>query len=169
MQETILITKSEIQEFKQISNSINSDKLNQIIKEAQFNDLLPLLGERLYNDLMVNTVNYADLLDGSVYTVNNITYTNYGLKAVLAHYVYARYAMFGDVIDNPFGMTTKLNLNESKQIDYSTKKTFYAANQNTAYNYWLNVESFLIRTKVNLYESCSNASQSRSFRLTKIG
>lgn len=167
MQETILITKEELQQYKQFSNSINTKKLEQIILEAQFNDLRPLLGERLYNDLMTNTDNYTDLLDGSVYEFGGITYTNYGLKAVLSNYVYARYAMFGDVIDNPFGMTTKLNVSESKPLDISAKKTFYAYNQKMAFNYWTNVESFLIRTKVTLYNSCSR--QNKPFRLRKIG
>ena len=77
--------------------------------------------------------------------------------------------MFGDVIDNPFGMTTKLNVSESKPLDLSTKKTFYAANQKTAYNYWLNVEAFIIRTNLKLYNSCSNHSENKTFRLSRIG
>ena len=80
MQETILITKAEIQQYKQLSNSINQSKLEQIIKEAQFNDLRPLLGERLYNDVMTkveaSSTDYDDLMNGSVYEFGGITYTN---------------------------------------------------------------------------------------------
>lgn len=167
---TPLISRQEIQQYKQISNRINDDKLNQIILETQFDDILPLLGERLFNDVLSNTANYTDLLDGSTYDYNGITYTNYGLKSVIANYFYARYTMFGDVIDNPFGMTTKLNPNESKQIDYSTKKTFYQANRNTAYNYWLNVERFILRTKIPLYKGCEQINNNNStFKISRIG
>lgn len=169
---TLLLTRTQIQEYKQISNSIHNDKLNQIIGEAQFHDLLPLLGERLYYAILTDVEDvggvYDDLLDGGTYEYQGITYTNVGLRRVLASYVYARYAMFGDVIDNPFGMTQKLNVNESKPIDYSTKKTFYQMNQNEAFNYWLNVEKYLTRTGETLYTNCG-VTRPKSFKITKAG
>lgn len=168
---TLLINRTQIQQHKQLSNSVHNDKLEQIIREAQFNDLLPLLGERLYYDILTeveaSNTTYDDLLDGSTYTYQGITYTNVGLRAVLARYIYARYAMFGDVIDNPFGMTQKLNVNESKPIDYSTKKAFYTMNRNEAFNMWLNVEKFLDRTDVALYDNCKRTKN--TFRIGKIG
>lgn len=169
---TKLITRAEIQQYKQLSNSIHDDKLNQIIVESQFTDLQPLLGERLFNDIQkeVEATNntYDDLLDGGIYTYKGVTYTNVGLKAVLASYIYARYAMFGDVLDNPFGMTQKLNVNESKPIDYATKKTFFNMNQNEAYNLWLNVEKFLIRTNVELFKGCQKQ-RPNTFKIGKVG
>ena len=163
---TKLITRSEIQQYKQISNSIHNDKLNQIIIESQFEDLMPLLGERLFNDILNDAASYTDLLDGGTYTYQTITYTNVGLKAVLANYVYARYAMSGDVLDNPFGMTTKLN-DTSQPISLETKKTFYNANRNTAFNLWLNVEKYLIRTEEPLFNGC--ITRPNTFKISKIG
>jgi len=164
---TKLITLAEIQAYKQISSSVFLDKLNEIILETQFNDLQPLLGERLFLAILDDQATYADLLNGSTYTYNGITYTNYGLKSVIAHYVYARYAMFGDLIDNPFGITSKLNLNESKPIDYAFKKNLFNNNKQTAYNYWLNVEKFLIRTKEPLF-NCGVGRVNNTFKMTNI-
>ena len=165
---TKLITRSEIQQYKQISKSIFEDKLDELIIDAQFNDLQPLIGERLFNAILETPLDYADLLNGSVYTYSGITYTNYGLKSVLANYVYARYAMFGDLIDNPFGITSKLNVNESKPIDYAFKKNLYANNRSNAFNLWLNVERFLTRTNEPLF-TCIGQKTNGTFKISKIG
>lgn len=169
---TRLITKQDVQKYKQIANSVNNDKFNQIVDEVQFEDIRPLLGDALYNDVITkleaNSTQYDLLLDGGIYTIGDITYTNYGLKAVIVHYLYAKYAMFGDVIDNPFGMTTKMNLSDSKPIDYSTKKTFYTANRNTAFQYWRSVESFLIRNNTPLFKGCEIRNNNK-IRISKIG
>jgi hypothetical protein len=171
---TKIITRQQIQQYKQISNSIYDDKLNQIILEAQFNDLMPLLGERFFNDILekveASSAIYDDLLDGGLYEYQGITYTNYGLRGVLANYAYARYTMFGDVIDNPFGQTQKFNVNESKPIDIGTKKTFYQMNRDIAYNYWLNVYAYLNRTATDypLWNQCITH-QRNTFKISKIG
>ncbi len=162
------ITLAGIQLYKQVSNSVYKDKLNQIILETQFEDIQPLLGETFFYTIDSNIENYNDLLNGSSYTYNGVTYVNVGLKAVLANYIYARLAMFGDVIDNPFGMTTKLNVNESKPIDLATKKTFYNSNRQYAYNLWLNVEKFIVRTNLAGYNSgCTT--KPNTFKISKIG
>lgn len=162
------ITLAGIQQFKQVSNSVYKDKLNQIILETQFEDIQPLIGEDFFYKIDSDLVGYTDLLDGSTYEYNGVTYVNVGLKAVLANYIYARLAMFGDVIDNPFGMTTKLNVNESKPIDLATKKTFYNSNRQYAYNLWLNVEKFMVRTKLVGYNSgCTT--KPNTFKISRIG
>lgn len=171
---TKLITRQQIQQYKQISNSIYDDKLNQIIVETQFQDIRPLLGERLFNDILlkVEAVDpfYDTLLDGGTYDYQGLTYVNYGLRCVLAHYVYARYTMFGDVIDNAFGQTLKMNVNESQPISMNLKKSLYQMNRDMAHNYWRNVFDFLSRnaTSYPLFENCYT-SQKSNFKLSKIG
>lgn len=165
---TQLITRAEIQQYKQLSNSINNDKLNELILQSQMVDLLPLLGERLYYDLLDNIAGYTDLLEGSTYTFQSVTYTNVGLKAVLAHYIYARYAMFGDIIDTAFGLKTKINNDVSERIDTGYKKTLYESNCNYAFNLWLNVENYLIRTNNELYK-CSGIFKPKNFKMSRIG
>lgn len=165
---TPIITRAEIQQYKQLSNSINNDKLNELILQAQMVDLLPLMGERLYYHLLDNLGDYTDLLDGLTYEYNGITYTNVGLKAVLAHYVYARYAMFGDIIDTAFGLKAKINNEVSERIDSGYKKTLYENNCNYAFNLWLNVENYLIRTNNELYK-CSGVFKPKNFKMSRIG
>jgi hypothetical protein len=167
---TKLITRAQIQQYKQLSNSNNNEKLNQIILDSQFIDLRPLLGDRLYNDILAkvaaNETTYDDLLNGSTYTYQNITYSNYGLRVVLANYIYARWIMEGDVIDNPFGATIKLDNPHSQTLSINTKKQLNTLNKNTAYNYWLNVQDFLIRTEVELFKNCTR--RKNTFKISKI-
>jgi len=171
---TKIISRQQIQVYKQISKSIYDDKLNQIILETQFQDLRPLLGERFFNDILNeesdSTGVYNDLLDGNTYEYQGITYTNYGLRCVLANYIYARYTMFGDVIDNSFGQTIKLNPNDSQPLSSSLKKSLYQMNRDLAYNYWLNVRDFIIRNSTDypLYNDCYT-SDNKTFKLSKIG
>lgn len=166
---TPLITRQEIQQYKQLSNSIHDNKLNELILQAQMVDLLPLLGEQLYYDVLNNTATYNELLEGCLYDYNGITYTNVGLKAVLAHYTYARYALYGDVVDTAFGLKEKLNADVSKQVDMSMKKTLYEHNGNYAFNLWLNVENYIMRKNIALYIKCGTDNKNKNFRISRIG
>lgn len=166
---TPLITRTEIQQYKQLSNSMNDKKLNELILQAQMVDLYPLLGEQLYYDILNNTSTWNELLDGCTYEYNGITYTNVGLKAVLAHYVYARHAMFGDIIDTPLGLREKLNADVSKQVDYNMKKTLYEHNCNYAFNLWLNVERYIMRNNIEMYIKCGAKSENKNFKISRIG
>ena len=166
---TPLITRGEIQQYKQLSNSIHNNKLNELVLQAQMVDLLPLLGEQLYYDILNNTENYTELLDGCLYEYNGVTYTNVGLKAVLAHYFYARYSLYGDVVDTAFGLKEKLNADVSKQVDYNMKKTLYEHNCNYAFNLWLNVENYIMRNNIAMYIKCGTEHKNKNFRLSRIG
>lgn len=178
------ITRAQIAQYKQISKSVYEEKLTQITLESQFNDIMPLMGERFYNDfnewlilyLSNNSAShpsnaqYTALFTGGLYTYLGTTYTNYGLISVLSNYVYARYAMFGDIIDNPFGMVNKLQGNESAPISMSAKQTIYKMNQDMAFNYWENVRKYIIRnaTLFPLFQNCFVSDKSKS-KISKIG
>lgn len=167
MLDTKLITRDEIRDYKQISKTANDDRLNDIIIQVQINEIRPLLGERLFNDLLSNVANYTELLNGSTYLYKGITYQNYGLKAVLAYYVDAYWKMFGDVTSTPFGNVTKLNdSNKSEPISDSFKKSLYTINKQSAYNIWLNVHSFIVRTEIPFFEICHV--KSGNFKIRKI-
>jgi len=163
-----LVTIAKVQQFKQVSNSINIAKFNETVLQAQMTELYPLLGEKLYFDLMNNIGNYTELLTGNTYTYQGITYTNVGLEAVIAHYWYAYHSFYGDQIDTAFGLREKLNNDVSKQVDTSMKKIMFELNCRYAYNLWLNVERYLVRTKNPLY-ICNTIQKNRNFRLSKIG
>lgn len=168
---TLLINRTDIAEFRQISDTVYDDVLNQHIVDAQFSDLQNLMGINFYNDLIRNytDANYVTLLDGGTYTYQGITYTNVGLKAVLVHYAYGRYIQFGSQTDTPFGYVDKLN-QTSQPVSNDAKKTMAKMNQQVAFNYWENVNLFLERNAEDypLYES-GCVTQNRSFRISKIG
>ena len=165
-----LINRADIQVYRQVSNSTYDDVLNQHILDAQFVDLQDLMGMDFYNDLVRNsaTVANAALLDGGTYTYNGITYTNVGLKAVLSHYAYARYIMFGSQTDTPFGFAEK-STQESNSVSDTGKKTMFKMNQQTAYKYWENVSAFLNRNESD-YPLWKNgcALTKTKFRISKI-
>ena len=163
-----LVTIAKVQQFKQVSNSINTAKFNETVLQAQMTELYPLLGEELYYDLINNIGDYTDLLTGGIYTYQEITYTNVGLESVISHYWYAYHSFYGDQVDTAFGLREKLNNDVSKQVDTSMKKTMFELNCRYAYNLWLNVERYLIRTNNPLFR-CSAKPKMRNFRISKIG
>ena len=118
------------------------------ILDAQVFDLQKLLGANFFNDLVENytSTDYQTLLNGGTYVFKTVTYTNYGLKAVLVHYAYARYVRFGHNIDTPLGIVVKLSEN-SEQSSVADKKASYTDNQTLAFNYWENVRTFLDRNR----------------------
>jgi len=163
----LLITRSDIAKYRQIAKTPNNDKLNEMILDAQLLDLQPLLGESLYNKVIASPNDYEELLTGGIYEHDGISYTNYGLKMVLAYFAYARYIMFSSVTDTPFSVVEKLNP-ESRPAEAATKKTLYTLNRDAAMQLWQNVRNYLIRTKHADFK-CGNTTVSGGLRFTKIG
>ena len=141
MLSTKWINRQDVSLYKQISKTVYDDVFDSIAIETQIQDIAPLLGERLFNDISNNISDYTALLDGGTYVYNGITYSNYGLKAVLSYYFYARYQMFGGIIDTPFSITTS----------EKTKLALYQMNRESAFNIWRSVENYLIRTNNPLF------------------
>ena len=151
-----LISLTDIQKHRAISQSVELLNINQFIDDAQVGDLRPLLGEKMYFDLLNNSSNYTELLDETDYTHDGVTYTSPGLK-VLSYYAYARYIMHGSATDTPFGFVQK-GYQEEIQIDRSGRREMYKATQQLAAQYWSQVEIYLNRNfdKYPLWgEGCS--------------
>jgi hypothetical protein len=148
-----LITRSDIARYKQIAKTPHDDKLNEQIIDAQLLDVQPLLGESLFNKIMAAPSAYADILDGGIYEHDGISYTNYGLKMVLAYFTHARYVMFSSAIDTPFSVVEKLNDN-SRPVDAAAKKTLYTLNREAAQQVWDNVKNYLVRTGQPDFKGC---------------
>ncbi|RZK79342.1 MAG: hypothetical protein EOO85_03910 [Pedobacter sp.] len=162
-----LISRTDIAQYRQISKSCNDDKLNEIILDAQIQDLLPLLGERLYNNIVASIEDYQELLTGGIYVHDSLEYTNYGLKMLLSYFVYARYVMFSSYIDTPFSLVEKLG-SDSKPVDASVKKTLYNDNRDSAFMIWNNIKNYLLRTKAEDFNGCNAGTKTRGLRFTKI-
>ena len=151
MLSTKWINRQDVSLYKQISKTVYDEVFDSIVIETQIQDIAPLLGERLFNDISNNIANYALLLDGGTYVYNGITYSNYGLKAVLSYYFYARYQMFGGIIDTPFSIVEKLEGSDSRPTSEKTKLALYQMNRDSAFNIWRSVENYLVRTNNPLF------------------
>ena len=167
----LLINRTDIAEYRQISKTVFDKVLNQHILDAQFIDVQKLLGADFYNDLIRNYTDskYTTLLDGEDYTYQSVTYTLIGLKAVIIHYAYSRYILAGSQTDTPFGYVEKTNDN-SQSVSDNSKKNMWKSNQQAAFNYWENVMDYLDRNASTfpLWET-SCASTNQTFKISKIG
>lgn len=150
----LLIDRPFVSTVKQISKSLRDEVFNAVVIETQITDIAPLLGEKLFNAILKAPADYTALLEGGDYTIDGELFTNYGLKTVIAYYFYARYKMFGDVIDTPFSSVSKTNEN-SIPTSEKTKKDLFLLNQQSGFTVWQSVENFLIRTEEPLYKNSS--------------
>lgn len=163
-----LITRADIALYKQITETPNEAKLNEMIIEAQILDVQPLLGEILYNKILSNTAQHSVLLNGGGYSYNNISYTNYGLKMVVAYYAYARYMMFGSIRDTASGQVYK-NHSDSTPVDDATRKTIYKLNRDAANQIWDNVSAYLSRVNYPDFNvGCQEQQLQRGYVFYKI-
>lgn len=167
----LLIGRTDIAVYRQISDSVYDNVLNQHITDAQFSDIQKLMGSDFFNDLIRNSgdAKYTELLGGGDYTYNSIIYSNYGLKAVIVHYFHARYVMFGSNTDTPFGFVEKLTP-ESRGADIAAKRSLSKDSKNIAFNYWENVKLFLDRN-ANTYPLWKNGCQQNNksrFKIYKV-
>jgi hypothetical protein len=164
---TIQLTRDEIAEYVQVSKTPFNDKQKELLITANLNEIRPLLGERLFDAVASTPESYEALLNGGAYEYNGVTYQNYGLKAVLAHYYYAYNAMYGDAVDTPFGQVNKLNGNLSQPLEYNFKKNMFQVNKQKAFSIWQTVEAFLIRTNEPLFKKCG-FKRNGNFNISKI-
>ena len=107
----LLINSQDIREFKDISLHTTDARINEFIRDAQEQDLRPLLGNSFYFDILNNIDNeiYSELIEGSSFDKGNCTWTHQGLKMVLVEFFWGRYSYFGVHNDTPFGNTIKLS------------------------------------------------------------
>lgn len=120
MTDKLIISVEDIQRFRPVSAA--QDRLNSFIREAQVNDLRPILGDPLYYDFlkrfdvsadsMYNV--YQELLLGKEYTYNNITYVYDGLAGLLSYFALARLRA-NPIEDTKFGPVSKLNGDKSER------------------------------------------------------
>lgn len=160
----LVITRDDIAKYRQIAKSPNNDKLNECILEAQLLDLKPLIGEKLFDNILTRPEDHSELLNGGIYTHDGIEYSNYGLKMVLAYLAYARYVMFSNVTDTPYAIVEKRNA-ESQPVVQETKKSVFNTNREIAGKVWSNVKAYLQRKGYKDYRDCA---AKPTVRFTKI-
>ena len=142
-----LVTLTEIAQYKDVSAHLGK-RADSAIEDAERLDIKPLLGERMYLDMVRNSTNanYVLLLDGGEYAYDGFTYEFVGLKRVIIEFAYARIVFFGSEKATPHGIVDKLN-QDSNPITRDNKKEKYTAARQTAVELWKEVYLFLQRKK----------------------
>lgn len=110
MTQTLLIMVDDMRAFAQMAvNSRDESMVQPHILSAQNKDVAPVLGNALFTDLVANRndVNYKKLLDGGNYIVDGTTYSFQGLRAAISCFAFARYKMYSNAVDTPFGTVAK--------------------------------------------------------------
>lgn len=130
-----LWSKAEQQAIKPVSANKIDLVFDNLSTEVQLVDLRKLISNEFYNDLINNSDNYADLLDGTTYEYNDVTYTVNGLKKVLAYSFYIRYIAESNVSDTFSGMVHK-DFDESVRVGQGTIKNLQDEARAVAMNYW---------------------------------
>ena len=89
-----LVQLSDIKSIvKNISSNIDEQRINTAIMEAQNIDVKPLINEQVYITLIEGDVipdNYLQLMNGCIYTYNDLKYKFEGLKVAIIYFAYAR-------------------------------------------------------------------------------
>lgn len=107
-----LINPSEVSQYgRPIEGKVKDSQLLAYISEAEHLNVKPVLGDKLYLDLLKEgetNEKYQMLLTGGTYTddESNI-YTFAGLKTAMAYYVFAKIVMVGDFQITRYGTVLK--------------------------------------------------------------
>ena len=126
-----LITFLNIKQIvKQISEHIDSSRIENAITEAQELDLSPIIGEQLYISILEKKGNYIDkykeLMEGCIYEYNGEKYQLRGVKVALCYFAYARLIKG---IDNNLSRSGFLQKDADYSIHAVIKERLAAANE----------------------------------------
>lgn len=112
-----LITIDDIARYRPMSKLIPVDRIQPFIRESQVQDLLPVLGDTLYFDLLDKFDNtgspmftkYQDLLGGKLYTppgyATTIVFS--GVIPMLSYFSLARYYQNSQTSATSYGLVQK--------------------------------------------------------------
>ena len=165
---TQLINIDELKLIKDIGNKPDVNKINPIILQAQDVDLRDYLGMKFYFDVIGNFENqtYQNLLSGSTFQVDGVSYYQEGLKAMLADLFMAKYILQINITFSPFGATQKLS-QDSQPVDRNTLKDIAQMQSQRAGSKWEIIKLYLKtnRDLFPIYNSSADTIQTGEKRL----
>ena len=145
-----LISKSDFDGVVNLSEHCKEgdEILNQYIVERQNLDLIGLLGNCFYNEVLENVAdaNYADLINGSTYTVDGKVKTHFGLKRVLIHFVTGAYMYRGGMVDTPFSVVQKMS-QDSVPVPIQELRNLRDEHRRMGSKYWAMTFDYLCSVK----------------------
>ncbi len=161
----LLINKNIVAKYLNVAIGCNDNDFNAYIEEAQEFDLLPLLGEELYNALLsnVNTPSWDILINGGVYSFEKKEYRHSGIKKVLSYFTYARYILKSNIQDSSFGFVQK-KTPHSEPLSLEERRNFYYKYREDANTLMDRVKSYINRTELfKDFCNISRKTQSKNF------
>ena len=163
-----IITAIEFASFRNISQKLDTGKIDESISLAQQSDLLNILGD-FYFDVVKNQSEgtYSDLMDGSTFTYNGYEYEHAGIKRLLADYSYSRFASGGNINFTPFGIHKKLS-NDSEPIDRNTVKDISKQAQVDAGIKFKFIEYYILSEPTLFERYCNGKQQGTNFSTQKF-
>ena len=144
-----LITATDIRTVRDLSNQIKDSKINPLISDAEISDLRPLLGDAFFYDIKKTPANYTDLLNGSEYVIDGVTYFQYGIKRLLCELAHVRYMFDSGDVSTPFGVINK-DFENGIKISREREKELSNIRKKTAHDFWLGIERYL-QNNLTLY------------------
>lgn len=157
----LIISKPDFEGRIDLSVNLNEAKrLNQHILHAEDFDLRGLMGDKFYYYFISQfqtsggvvslkpgaTQQIKDLYNGSVFTVDDVEWSNPGVKPVLVYFAGARLIKGIDAHITPTGYRDKVN--EFSEPVGSGRKAFQANEyENQALSYWSMIETFMKNDK----------------------
>lgn len=163
-----LITATEFATFRNISQKIDTAKIDEAVSLAQQSDLVEILGD-FYFDVVKNALEseYAGLMNGSEFTYNGEEFIHAGIKKMLADYTYSRFVYMVNINPTPFGFQKKFT-EDSEGIDRNTIKDLAKQAQVDAGIKFKFIEYYLLSKPETFARYCKNKGQGTSFFTQKF-
>ena len=172
MAESLLISISDIQTYREISATFKPARFNAFAMEIQRENLRNLLGQSLYKDFFdnVSVERYTNLLNAKEYTdSNNNTVQYYGLKPILCYWWLAVATREGDLFLSNHGAIELVNNPRQNFERYKEKERIAIGYMESAQNYANDSIEFLNENSATypLWEGTNkkNATNFLTFRL----
>jgi len=172
MTDDLLISQEDFQPYKDISENMDGDRMNQIIWQAQIMDLRPFLGNELYylleGDFDGTKKTFTDpiytaLFNGTDY--NNIRY--YGLQPMLVQFAYAR--LLSDININLTRTGARMfDAEESEPVTQAMIATKVNSARSEALVYQADAEQFLIANNSDYPTWESKTIEDTGFKFFKV-
>ena len=147
-----LVTRLDFSGITQIATHCDWDVMTQYVLERQNLDILKLLGNCFYVDVVKNctTNEYQDLLNGSTFETEcggeTKEMVHFGLKRVLVHFAYGAYIYRHGIVDTPFGVVMKQS-RDSVPVSQADLKIVHDENRKMGYSYWKQTLEYLCANK----------------------
>lgn len=153
----LLIDKTDIARFKNISNHTTLERVNEYINDAQFQDLRPLLGDDFYFDILKNKAlpDYQKLINGDTWDLNGCEWSHQGLRIVLSEFTWGRYTYFGSYNDTPNGNTLK-TFEFSQPTPNADRKDVWKESKQRANSYFDIIKIYLDNSNFDKWNNACN-------------